>query len=59
MPEYGLSLIRIIPYNNGMLDSLLTREHTDQRKAICRHILCSECNWKQKTALIEIYQLIL
>ena len=40
--EYGFSLIRIFPHKDEIVDSVLIREHTDQRNAIFWHILCSE-----------------
>ena len=39
--EYGFSLTRIFPYWDIIIDSVLIREYTDQRKSIFWHILGS------------------
>lgn len=42
MPEYGLLLACIFPYENRIADSAPIQENTDQRKPIFCLILCSD-----------------
>ena len=42
MREYGLSLTRVLPYKDKILDFLLIRENTGQWKPVFLHILYSE-----------------
>ena len=46
MPEYGFSLTRILPYKDRIVDSVLIREYTGQRKTVYWHILYS-AYWKK------------
>ena len=39
MPEYGFSLIHIFPYKGKIIDLVLIREYTGQRKPVFWHIL--------------------
>ena len=41
MPEYWLSVSRIFPYKDRIVDYVLLREKTDQKKPVFLHILRS------------------
>ena len=41
MPEYGFSQARILPYNDRIVEAVLQRENTGQRKPVFWHILRS------------------
>ena len=42
MQEYGFSLDRILPYNDGIYDSIFISENTGQWKPAFSHISCSD-----------------
>ena len=54
MWEYGFSLTRILPYNGKIVDSVLTRENTGQRKPVFSHILCS--NLETQHILLRLHE---
>ena len=41
MPECRFSLTRIFPYKGRLVDSVLIRESTGQKKHVFQRILCS------------------
>ena len=41
MREYGFSLSRILPHKDKIVDSVLIRENTAQRKPVFSQILCN------------------
>ena len=43
MREYEFSLIRILPYEDRIVNSVLIRENTGQWKPAFSHILCRKC----------------
>ena len=43
MREYEFSLIRILPYKDRIVNSVLIRENTGQWKPAFSHILCRKC----------------
>ena len=44
MSDYGFSLTRIFPYEDGIYDSVLMRENADNRKPVLWYIFCSRIN---------------
>ena len=48
MSDYGFSLTRIFPYKDGIYDSVLIRENTDNRKPVLWYIFWSGINTFQK-----------
>ena len=50
MREYGFSLTSILSYEDRIVDSVLIRENTGQRKPVFSHILCSVKNADVRTA---------
>ena len=44
MSDYGFSLTRNFPYKDGIYDSVLIRENTDNRKPVLWYMFCSGIN---------------